>query len=191
MAKCKYAKIKYCISKFVGLILLIFMGPLLLLTAVVIFIVDGSPVFFFQKRIGKNLKSFYIIKFRTMKKKANGPYFTKKYDKRLTSLGKFLRKLSIDELPQLINIICDDMGFIGPRPDLPAQVKILKKQDAILRHKILPGITGLSQVTGRSSLNYKQRLTRDLFYAKNYNYIMDIWILFKTFASILKFKDTV
>tara|TARA_B100002052_G_scaffold260322_1_gene253454 strand:- start:10563 stop:11126 length:564 start_codon:yes stop_codon:yes gene_type:complete len=182
-----YLVLKLSIDFLFSFFFLVILSPLLIIISFLIILESPGNPFFFHKRIGKDLRPFYLIKFRTMyvdsdKKK----YWTEINDKRITKFGKLLRKYSIDELPQLINILSFKMSLIGPRPDTPFQIKNYTKEEWLNRHKILPGITGLSQTTGRSDLTNKQRKRLDLFYVNNYSFLLDLKILFNTSLEVIK-----
>ena len=175
--------------------------PLFVLIAFLIKLSSRGPIFFLQERIGKNNISFKCIKFRTMHPEAKDilqnllikdekikrefeQTHKIKNDPRITTIGRFLRKTSLDELPQFINVLRNEMSVVGPRPI----VKDEKKKYGKNFKKVLsikPGITGLWQVSGRNNLTYKKRVMLDLNYANNYNFIMDIRILIRTFGVIL------
>lgn len=193
-----------------SLTLLILLFPLLILIIIIIIISSGFPVFFIQPRVGLNEKIFAFIKFRTMTvnnsanngdsreylsmnvnelKKIRSNYITtKKNDSRITNFGKFLRKYSLDELPQLYNVLLSDMSLVGPRPDPPIQKADYSEIQWIERCQVKPGITGLAQIRGRSESTEKERISNDLFWVKNksFNLYMKI-LLFTPFALI---KDT-
>tara|TARA_B100000212_G_scaffold293257_1_gene235479 strand:- start:200 stop:853 length:654 start_codon:yes stop_codon:yes gene_type:complete len=184
-----------------SLLFLIAFLPLFLIISFLIKLSSRGPIFFLQKRIGKNNNQFKLIKFRTMHpeakdilenlllkdsllKKEFEETHKLKNDPRITNIGKLLRKSSLDELPQFINVIRGEMSIIGPRPI----VKDEKKKYGKNLKKVLsikPGITGLWQVSGRNNLTYKRRIKLDLNYVENYNFIMDLRILFRTFGVIL------
>ncbi len=169
---------------------LILLSPLLLAITFFLFIFNNRSVFFLQKRPGKNERNFYIIKYKTMndKKDAYGNLLSDK--DRLTKFGNILRKTSLDELPQLINVLIGNMSFIGPRPLLiryiPYYTKLEKK-----RHSVKPGITGLAQISGRNLLDWDSRLKKDLEYVENLSFLLDLNILFKTIKKVITSKDVV
>ncbi len=178
--------------------LLLLLSPVLLTTAVVIKLSDRGPVFFRQKRVGLNRSEFPMFKFRSMVPEAeslkqklasdqggSNVLFKVKDDPRVTRVGRFIRKYSIDELPQLLNVIMGHMSLVGPRPPLPAEVERYE-DDAHRRLLVLPGITGLWQVSGRSDLSWEQAVHLDLYYVENWSLSSDILILLKTLKATLK-----
>lgn len=160
-------------------------------TAIAIYLEDRGPIFYNASRLGKNGKVFKMYKFRSMKvnapdlRKADGSTYNGKDDPRLTKVGKFIRKTSIDEMPQLINVIKGDMSLIGPRPDLPEHIKEYVGNES-RKLEVLPGITGYSQAYYRNSIEWKERIKHDIYYVDNVSLIMDIKILFKTVITVLK-----
>jgi lipopolysaccharide/colanic/teichoic acid biosynthesis glycosyltransferase len=141
----------------------------------------GDPLFFRQLRIGKDNKPFFIIKFSTMSVKTLDVVTDKQ---RLTKLGTFLRKLSIDEFPQLLNILIGQMSFIGPRPLLPEYIPFYTIRE-LVRHKVRPGMSGLAQVNGRSNLTWDEQLELDVQYVEKLSFLLDITIFFKTIPKVL------
>ena len=182
-----YKIYKYFFDFIFSFIGLFFLFPFFLIISIlIVFDSFGNP-FFFHKRVGKNLKSFHLIKFRTMYSNPDTKKFwTEKNDERVTKIGKILRKYSLDELPQLFNVIKYDMSLVGPRPDTFYQENIYTKNQWIERHSILPGISGLSQTSGRSDLTVSQRIKYDLFYVRKLSFKLDIKILLKTFMQVIK-----
>lgn len=176
----------YSLAVFLALIAF----PLYVIIALLIKITSPGPVFFKQKRVGRNAKFFYIYKFRTMCVDADqlGGYSTQQDDKRIYPFGKFLRKTSLDELPQLLNVLRGDMSFIGPRPDILLQKKNYTPTEWHLRCTVKPGITGLAQVMGRSDLSPEKRKQLDLTYVNNISLSMDMKILAQTLVTILTKK---
>jgi len=179
--------IKHFIDKVIASILLIILFPLHLLIALLIKLDDGGSVLFKQERVGFKEKVFTIYKFRTMIPDAdkyldnNGKVLVN----RITRIGHTLRKTSLDELPQLINIIKGDMSFIGPRPTLVDHLERYTERQR-LRFKIKPGITGLAQVHGRNNLSWSRRIEYDIKYVQDYSLCLDIKILFETFRVVIK-----
>jgi len=174
-------------TKSISLILLTILSPILLIVALVIIIDDGFPVFFRQRRIGSNNEEFWIFKFRTMKNDTPDipTHLFKEVQNYNTFIGPLLRKLSIDEIPQLINILKGEMIFIGPRPALHSQddLKALRTEKGI--HKIKPGITGWAQVNGRDELSVPEKVKLDEYYLQNKSFWLNIKILFITGVQIL------
>jgi exopolysaccharide biosynthesis polyprenyl glycosylphosphotransferase len=184
-------------SRLVAVPLLIAFSPLLLLVAAVIKVVEGGPVLYRQERIGLNQQPFHILKFRTMVTDADnrlaqiihlnehdGALFKIKDDPRVTSIGKWLRKFSIDELPQLINVVCGDMVFVGPRPVLARETARFGEAER-RRFNMKPGITGLWQVSGRSSIPWDEAVKLDLYYVENWSPALDLLILLRTLWVVL------
>lgn len=165
---------------------LVLLSPLLLLAALFIVLDSGWPVFFRQTRVGRGGQPFSILKFRSMRANAAamGPYFTQANDPRITGVGRLIRRTSIDELPQLLNVLQGDMSLVGPRPDVPAQQSLYSPGDWAMRCSVRPGITGLAQVRGRSQASFEQRLAFDLEYVKNASLGMDIRIFWWTICQL-------
>ncbi|EOU1942541.1 sugar transferase [Clostridium perfringens] len=164
---------------------LILLSPIMIIVAIIIKINLGSPVFFKQKRIGKDNKVFEMIKFRTMKDAVDKEGNQLPDELRLTKFGQILRSLSIDELPELINILKGDMSLIGPRP-LLIQYLPLYNERQIKRHEVLPGLTGWAQVNGRNNLKWSEKFELDVYYVENWSLKLDLKIFFLTFYKILK-----
>lgn len=167
---------------------------LLIPVGIGIWVSDRGNIFYNAKRLGKDGKVFTMYKFRSMKMDApdlrneDGSTYNGEDDPRLTKIGKFIRKTSIDELPQVINILKGDMSFIGPRPDLPEHMAMYE-DDEIRKLEVLPGITGYSQAYYRNSIEWKERIKNDIYYIDHVTSIMDIKIIFKTAESILFRKN--
>jgi lipopolysaccharide/colanic/teichoic acid biosynthesis glycosyltransferase len=158
---------------------LLLLSPLLLLAAVTIALESGRPVLFGQVRLGLGGREFRMYKFRSMVKNAAsiGTYHTAPGDRRITRAGRFLRRTSIDELPQLFNVLRGDMSLVGPRPDVPAQRSLYSDDDWAARCSVRPGITGLAQALMRSEATEAERLSLDLRYAREHNLWLDLRIL--------------
>jgi lipopolysaccharide/colanic/teichoic acid biosynthesis glycosyltransferase len=158
---------------------LLVLCPLLLGVALLILWQDGLPVFFLQVRAGRNGREFDMYKFRSMVTNAAavGPYFTATDDPRITRLGRFIRRTSIDELPQLINVLKGDMSLVGPRPDVPAQRGLYSEADWARRLSVRPGVTGLAQALLRSEASFEQRLALDLQYVRESSAWLDLRIM--------------
>ena len=165
-----------------SLFALALLSPVLVVTACAIVLGSGFPVFFKQQRVGLNGREFGMFKFRSMVKDASttGPYFTEAKDKRVTRVGQFIRRTSIDELPQIVNVLLGDMSLVGPRPDVAAQRALYSPEDWASRCSVRPGITGLAQVKGRSEISWESRLALDLAYAKKASWWLDIQIMWWT-----------
>lgn len=168
-----------------SLIAIIVLSPVLVITSILVRTKLGSPVLFKQERPGKDEKIFTLMKFRTMtdEKDENGELLPDEV--RLTKFGKFLRSTSIDELPELFNILKGDMSVIGPRPLL---VRYLPRYNAHQhrRHEVRPGLSGWAQVNGRNTVSWEDKFDMDVEYVDNYNLVMDIKILFMTVINVLK-----
>lgn len=177
--------IKRVIDILGSLIGLIILSPVFIVTSILVYIKLGSPIFFIQKRVGKNNKVFNMIKFRTMKNDKNkfGEYLSD--EERLTPFGKKLRSLSVDELPELINVLKGDMSLVGPRPLLVEYLELYSDKQK-RRHEMRPGITGLAQVNGRNSISWSERFEMDVDYIDTYNLFLDIKILFMTVYKVIK-----
>ncbi len=188
--------IKWIFDMVGAICLLLLALPVMLLAALLIFLEDGGPVFYRQERTGLGGKPFNVIKFRSMRPDAekNGiPQWAGAADNRVTRIGKILRKLRIDELPQLLCVLCGDMSLVGPRPERPYFVEQLTQQIPYyaIRHSIKPGVTGWAQVCyhyGASIEDAQQKLQYDLYYVKNHSWFLDAIILFETVGVVLTGK---
>lgn len=171
----------------VSLVFLILLFPFIILISLAIIIESRGGVFFRQERIGQLAKPFQMYKFRSMVADANqkGPYFTAKGDPRITRVGAFLRKTSLDELPQLMNVLKGDMSLVGPRPDVLAQRSEYTDEQWEKRASVKPGITGLAQVTARHIATPEQRTALDLEYVNKSSFGFDLKILFLTIKQVL------
>lgn len=186
-----------CIKRFLDIVISIIILPLVLIigipVAILIFLEDKGPIFYNGERLGKNGKIFKMHKFRTMKvnsediRNKDGSTFNGENDPRLTKIGKILRKTSIDELPQIINVIKGDMSLIGPRPMVRYGKKVNKKVLKILRIK--PGITGYSQAYYRNSITQKEKQDNDIYYINNISFLLDLKIIFKSIQTVLFQKN--
>ena len=172
---------------FVAMLVLAATAPILLFVAILVKIESKGPVLFNQERVGLHGRSFYIYKFRSMVQNASeiGPYFTDENDKRITRVGKFIRRTSIDELPQIINVIKGEMSLVGPRPNVFAQRSEYDNSDWEMRNSVRPGITGLAQALLRSNATPEERTALDLEYAKNASFFFDLKILLLTVKQVL------
>ena len=167
--------------------LLITLFPLMLLISIIILIKMGRPIFFYQRRPGYKKKIFTIIKFRTMNNFTNEHGILLNDSKRITKIGSFLRKTSLDELPTLLNVLKGDMSFVGPRPLLVKYLKLYNKRQ-IKRQNIKPGITGLAQIKGRNLLSWEDKIEYDVMYSEKINFFIDIKILFFTLFLVISRK---
>lgn len=170
----------------VSLVFLMLFFPVMVIISVMIKR-DGGEIFFKQVRVGLDGKYFGIYKFRSMVVNAEklGGYSTQKGDARITVIGKFIRKTSIDELPQLINVLIGDMSLVGPRPNVPAQKKEYSAVQWDKRNSVIPGITGLAQATLRSKATWQQRYDLDIEYIRKKSFLYDIKIIFMTIQQVL------
>lgn len=181
-----YKKIlKTCFDFSVALLSLVFFIPLFFFISLVVFILMGSPIFFKQERPGQNGRSFHLIKFRTMHQPKNNNSDVSGDNKRLTQLGRFLRASSLDELPELWNVLKGDMSLVGPRPLLMQYLDRYTPEQA-RRHDVKPGITGWAQINGRNSLSWEDKFELDVWYVDNVSFWLDIKILFLTVLKVFK-----
>ena len=184
-----YAKyFKRMLDFILSLIALIILSPILLIVAILVRIKLGSPIIFKQQRPGKNEKIFTLYKFRTMtdKKDENGNLLPD--SERLTKFGKLLRSTSLDELPELVNIIKGDMAIVGPRPLLIKDMLFMTEEQR-KRHTVRQGLTGLAQINGRNNITWKEKLNYDLKYIDNITFIEDIKIILKTVVKVFNKED--
>lgn len=170
---------------FIGLLII---SPLFIFLIISLFILNKGKPFFYQLRAGKNGKLFTIIKFKTMTDKTDNQGNLLPAMERVTKIGKICRKLSLDELPQLINIIRGDMSLIGPRPLLPEYLERYTDTQN-MRHNVLPGITGWAQVNGRNTISWEQKFEYDVYYVKHQSLPLDFKIILKTIDKVINRKD--
>jgi len=175
------------IGSLIGLVLLF---PVLVLITLLLTIVNHGKPFFFQTRPGFNQKLFYIIKFKTMNdaKDLNGVLLTDA--NRMTTIGRFVRKTSLDELPQLINVLKGDMSLIGPRPLLPEYLPLYSTEQN-KRHLVSPGMSGWAQINGRNSINWEEKFILDLYYVENISFFLDLKILIATIKKVILKEDVI
>ena len=171
-----------------SLIAIIILSPIFLIIAILVRIKLGSPIIFKQKRPGLNEKIFTMYKFRTMTDKKDEKGNLLPDSERLTRFGKTLRSTSLDELPELFNILKGDMSIVGPRPQLIKDM-IFMNSEQRKRHLILPGLTGLAQINGRNNISWEAKLQYDINYLREVSFFNDICIVFKTVLKVLKKKD--
>lgn len=166
-----------------SLLLLIFTSPLIIIISIILYITNKGEIFFIQPRPGKNEKIFFIIKFKTMNEKKNENSELLPDDERITRIGKFIRKTSIDELPQLVNVLKGDLSLIGPRPLLVDYLPFYNDFQR-RRHEVKPGITGLAQVNGRNEISWGKKFDYDVWYVDNLSFALDFKIFFLTIKKV-------
>ncbi|MFX0560711.1 sugar transferase [Tepidibacillus infernus] len=184
-----YPVFKRILDFILSLIAMLILWPLFLIIAIIIKLDSKGPVFFKQKRIGKNKKYFYILKFRTMRTdtpKDMPTHMLQNPDQFITKIGKFLRKTSLDELPQIINILKGEMSIIGPRPALWNQDDLIAERDKYGANAVYPGLTGWAQINGRDELPIEVKASLDGEYVQRMSFAFDIKIFFKTVFSVLR-----
>lgn len=182
---------KLMINRLLALIILLVLSPLFLILAMIILLEDGSPIFFTQKRIGINYSFFNIYKFRSMKKDTPNvaTHLLPNPDQYVLKIGKFIRKTSLDELPNLINIIKGQMVFVGPRPALYNQDDLMELRVATGVSKLKPGITGWAQINGRDEISINQKVKFEQEYLYKKSFLFDVEIIIKTFTNVIFGKD--
>ena len=180
--------IKRFLDIFLSALAIIVLSPLMLIVAALVKIKLGSPVIFSQKRPGKDEKLFRLYKFRSMTDKRDEYGNLLPDEDRITNFGRLLRKTSLDELPELINIFIGDMSIVGPRPLLVRYLPYYKPEER-MRHSVRPGLTGLAQISGRNNLSWNERLSLDIKYVKEITLYKDLVIIFKTIGKVLKRSD--
>ena len=180
---CRY--IKPLLDKILALILLIIASPILIVVYIAIYLSMGSPVIFKQRRPGRDGKIFTIYKFRTMTNERDKDGNLLPDSQRLKGVGKTIRSLSLDELPQLFNVLKGEMSFIGPRPLLEEYLPLYTKEQN-RRHEVTPGITGLAQVNGRNAISWEDKFRYDVEYVDNCSFLLDLKIIWLTIIKVLK-----
>lgn len=176
---------KRVIDLMVSVSILILLSPILIITAIMVRLKLGAPILFTQQRPGLHGKPFNLYKFRTMSNLLDSKGQLLSDELRLTSFGKLLRKYSLDEFPQLINVIKGEMSLVGPRPFLMEYLPLYSKEQ-MARHNVKPGITGWAQVNGRNTLTWEEKFKMDVWYVENHNLLLDLKILMKTAIKVLK-----
>lgn len=185
---------KRLIDLLISLVLLPLILLVLVIASILIKLDDNGKIFHVSKRIGKNSKVFDMYKLRTMKENSidirnnDGSTYNAIDDNRLTRVGKFLRKTSIDELPQIINVIKGDMSLVGPRPDLEDQL-LLYDENSFKKLKMKPGVTGYAMAYYRNSITWAEKIRYDIYYIDNVSFFLDIKILFRTFINVILRKN--
>ncbi|KGX93016.1 sugar transferase [Pontibacillus halophilus JSM 076056 = DSM 19796] len=201
--KSRYSLVKRCTDVLCSIALLILMSPLLILISLLILWMDGMPIVFKQTRTGMNGEPFTIWKFRTMRQHnfedehqydwgtgvPNQFVFKSSPGKHVTKLGMFLRKTSLDEIPQLVNVIRGDMSLIGPRPEIPA-ITDLYNEEQSRRLDVKPGLTGFAQVHGRSDMTHGEKINYDLHYVERCCLLLDLSIIWKTIKLVISSKGS-
>lgn len=179
----------------VGAILLLpVLGLVSLLVIPIIWLQDRGPALYIANRLGQDQRIFRMYKFRSMRvnapdlRQADGSTYNASDDPRLTKIGRLLRSTSLDELPQLLNVLLGDMSIVGPRPDLPSQLSLYEGEE-FEKLSVRPGITGYSQAFHRNSIDWKERIKLDAYYAHNLSFLLDLRILGKTISTVLLRKN--
>ena len=189
MKICYYPRVfpleKRLFDLFISLIALLILSPIYLVISILILILDGLPVLFVQDRPGLLGKIFKNYKFRTMRNLKNKQGELVSEEKRLFPFGRFLRRTSLDELPELVNVLQGEMSIVGPRPLLVEYLPRYSKEQA-RRHDVLPGMTGWAQINGRNALSWEERFELDVWYVDHWSFWLDIKIIFKTIWKVLK-----
>lgn len=180
--------LKSIFDKFLALFLIILFSPIYIVVSLLILWKMGSPILFRQKRPGYKEKIFGIYKFRTMTNDTDKEGNLLPDNKRLVGVGKFIRSTSLDELPQLFNVLKGEMSFVGPRPLLVEYLDLYNDEQK-RRHNVKPGITGWAQVNGRNAISWEQKFEYDIWYVDNQSFLLDMKILWLTFLKVLKRSD--
>ena len=173
------------LERLVGFLLLVVLAPVLLIVAITIRVLMGAPVLFTQERLGLDGDSFTLFKFRTITQAASNDPSTVSDDDRLTPLGRWLRRTSIDELPELWNIARGEMAFVGPRP-LPGAYRDRYSPEELRRHDVRPGLTGWAQINGRNEVDWNDRLAMDVWYVDHRSRTLDLKIIARTVHAVLE-----
>lgn len=176
--------LKRFLDFFVAFSAFIILFPLFILFTILLLIANKGKAFFLQSRPGKDERIFKVIKFKTMNDKTDKKGILLPDEKRLTGLGKFVRKTSLDEIPQLLNVIKGDMSLIGPRPLLVEYLPLYDDKQKI-RHTVRPGITGWAQINGRNAISWEKKFEYDVWYVKNLSFVLDVKIFFLTIKKVI------
>jgi len=180
--------LKSLFDKILALILIIFFSPIYIIVSLLILLKMGSPILFRQKRPGYKERIFGIYKFRTMTNEKDKDGNLLPDEQRLIGVGKFIRSTSLDELPQLFNVLKGEMSFVGPRPLLIEYLELYNEKQK-KRHDVKPGITGWAQVNGRNAISWEQKFEYDVWYVENQSFLLDLKILWMTFLKVIKRSD--
>ena len=181
-------QIKRGLDIIISLVGLILASPILLIVAILVRLNLGAPILFRQPRVGLNGEVFEMVKFRTMKDAKDAKGHLLPDDERLTKFGQFLRQSSLDELPELFNVLKGDMSLVGPRPLLVEYLPLYSKEQ-MRRHEVRPGITGYAQINGRNNISWVKKFELDVYYVDNYRLSLDFKILTQTVGKVLKQSD--
>ncbi len=181
-------RIKRIFDFMIALIGIIIASPILLIVAILVRLNLGAPILFRQPRVGLNGEVFEMVKFRTMKDAKDAKGHLLPDDERLTKFGQFLRQSSLDELPELFNVLKGDMSLVGPRPLLVEYLPLYSKEQ-MRRHEVRPGITGYAQINGRNNISWAKKFELDVYYVDNYRLSLDFKILTQTVGKVLKQSD--
>jgi len=176
---------KFIFDAFVSTIVFLMLSPIFIIVTLLLFVANKGAAFFFQPRPGKNGRVFKVIKFKTMVDKLDVHGNLLPDIDRLTPIGSLIRKTSLDEIPQLLNVIKGDMSLVGPRPLLMEYLPLYNNRQK-RRHEVRPGITGWAQVNGRNALSWEQKFEYDIWYVNNVSFILDVKILLKTITKVFK-----
>jgi len=179
---------KSLLDKILALILLVLFSPFMIITALMVFFKIDKSIFFTQERPGLNEKIFTIYKFKTMSDERDSDGKLLPDEKRLSQIGKTIRKMSLDELPQLFNVLNGDMSFVGPRPLLVEYLELYSDEQK-RRHEVKAGITGWAQVNGRNAISWEDKFKYDVWYIENQSLLLDIKILWMTFLKVIRRSD--
>lgn len=179
---------KRVVDFFFSLFALVLLSPCLLLAAILIWLNLGNPIIILQRRPGLNGRPFQMMKFRTMLDKVDSDGNELTHSERLTSLGRFIRSTSLDELPQLLNVLKGDMNLVGPRPLMIEYLPLYNTRQA-RRHEVRPGITGWAQIKGRNAISWEDKFELDVWYVENNSFSLDFKILLLTFYNVLLRKN--
>lgn len=180
-----YPYLKRILDIFASSIGILLLSPIIIVVSIALFIANNGSPFFVQKRPGKNARIFKIIKFKSMNDKKDEFGNLLPNEVRLTTAGKFIRKTSLDEIPQLFNVFKGDMSLVGPRPLKVDYLKLYSKEQ-LKRHNVKPGITGWAQINGRNAITHSEKFKLDLWYVNNRSFALDSKILFKTVRKVFK-----
>lgn len=189
-----YNTFKKLTDRILALVLVLFLSPILMLVVILIKVDSKGPIIFKQRRVGKDKTLFDIYKFRTMRidtPKDTATHLLENPEKWITKVGNFLRKSSLDELPQLFNILKGDMSFVGPRPALWNQYDLIELRDSYQVNSIQPGLTGWAQVNGRDELSIEDKVRYDKEYSENISLLMDIKCLLLTILKVIKSENVI